>query len=178
MSMKVRGLGSVAAAVAGIVASSSSNATPIVLTLTASHHQKNGDRIVVTGITGNTNANGEWTLAAVAATTAALVGSSGNAAHGGTAAIAALMDVSPFLPRHTVAAHIGNTPGAAVLVGTVIIEGSDDNSSFADAKADGLIAVPAVTAGIALSYEVNLKKYMRFRCSAYTSGAGNAQVQA
>lgn len=177
MSTKVRSLGSCASAAAGIVASSSTNATPIVLTLTTGHGQKVGDRIVVSGITGNTNANGIWSLSAVAATTGTLEGSIGNGTHGGTPVIAAVMDKTPFMANHSAAAVVGNTPGAAVFVGTALVESSDDNSTFADAIASG-IAMPAATAGVGFGFEVKLKRYMRFRASAYTSGAANCQLLA
>lgn len=182
MSIKVRSLGSITSAANGITCSSSTNATPIVLTVGTGHGLKPGapgigDRITVSGITGNTNANGDFTVSAVTATTATLFGSVGNGAHGGTAVVAALMDQTPHMKAHSAQALIGNTSGQAVLVGTVLVESSDDNTTFADAIATG-IAVPAATAGINVSFEVTLKKYMRFRCSAYTSGGANCQIAA
>jgi len=62
-----------------------SNATPIVVTSTA-HGLANGDLITITGVVGNTAANGVWVVANVAANTFELVGSVGNGAYtsGGT----------------------------------------------------------------------------------------------
>lgn len=173
---KVLGLGSVASAAAGITISAATNATPIVVTLGAGHGLKNNDRIAVTGITGNTGANGEWSLDAIGATAGTLRGSVGNGVFGGTAAVAVLCDTTPHMKGHSAAASVFNNPGAAVFSGTLLIEGSADNVTFADAQASGLIAIPATTTGMAYNTEVTLSKYMRLRCSAYTSGGAKASL--
>lgn len=49
--------------------SSSTNATPIVITTTASHGYSNGDIVAVGGHAVNTAANGTWQIAGVTATT-------------------------------------------------------------------------------------------------------------
>ena len=105
MSNKALSLGSMGSAVAGIVVSSSTNATPIVVTLAAGHGAKNTDRLALSGITGNTNANGEWTLSSVGATTATLVGSVGNGTHGGTVRAAMIFDTTPAMRNHSAALH-------------------------------------------------------------------------
>lgn len=56
---------------------SSTNAVPIVVTLTG-HGYSNGDTLIITGHTTNTNGNGTWEIANVAANTFELVGSTGN----------------------------------------------------------------------------------------------------
>jgi len=178
MSLKQQSLGNVGAVAAGILITSGTNAIPIVATITAGHRLKNGDRIVITGVTGLTGMNGEWEIERVTDTTYKLLGSVGNGAFGGTAVVAVLCDKTPFMPRHSAVGVIGNTPGAAVFVGTALFEGSDDNSSFADALAPGSVAIPAASAGIGITVEIPLKKYMRFRASAFTSGAANAQLLA
>jgi hypothetical protein len=63
-----------------------SNATPIQITV-ASHGYSNGDVIQITAVTGNTAANGTWTISNVATNTFTLDGSVGNGAYvsGGTA---------------------------------------------------------------------------------------------
>lgn len=53
------------------------NATPIVITATA-HGLSNGDEVYVSGVVGNTAANGTWVVANVAANTFELTGSVGN----------------------------------------------------------------------------------------------------
>jgi len=177
MSNKVQSLGTVGSAANGITCSSSTNATPIVLTIAPSttHRLKNGDRIVVSGITGNTAANGEWTVRAIAATTATLDGSVGNGTHGGTAAVAVLCDRTPFLAGH--AALVMTNEGATPFVGTALIESSDDNTTFGDAAtAAGGLAMGANSGQY--GFEVTLKRYMRLRASAWTSGTLNAQLVA
>lgn len=193
MSIKVRSLGHVASAARGILITGGTNATPIVATITAGHRLKNGDRIAIQGVTTLTAMNGEFSVSAVAATTVSLDGSAGNGAFGGTAVVAVLCDRTPFQPRHSAAVLINDTPGGAVLVGTVVIEGADSidgtqflytNSSgvatagFTSALQSGEIAIPAETAGGGLAVEVTLMRYMTFRCSAYTSGGAGAKLLA
>jgi hypothetical protein len=52
---------------ASVGISSSTNATPIVITTTVSHNLVTGDYVVVTGHTTNTNANGVWLVGATPA---------------------------------------------------------------------------------------------------------------
>ena len=61
------------------------NATPISITCTA-HGYSTGDTVVITGVGGNTNANGTWEITSTGANTFTLDGSAGNAAYtsGGT----------------------------------------------------------------------------------------------
>lgn len=193
MSIKVRSLGHVASAARGILITSGTNATPIVATVTAGHRLKNGDRIAITGVTTLTAMNGDWSVSSVGATAATLDGSAGNGAFGGTAVVAVLCDRTPFQARHSAAVIIDDTPGQAVLVGTVVLEGADSfdatqfyytNSSgvatagFTSALQSGEIAIPAHTAGGGLAVEVTLMRYMTFRCSAYTSGGAGAKLLA
>ena len=56
------------------------NANPIVITCTG-HGFVNGDLVVISGVGGNTNANGEYAISNVTANTFRLVGRSGNAAY-------------------------------------------------------------------------------------------------
>lgn len=168
--LNMQSLGNVAATGNGILCTGSTNATPIVLTVNAGHGLKVGDYIAVTGITGNTGANGEWRLSAVAATTATLEGSVGNGTHGGTPVVSVIMADTPHLPKHAAVALIAD--GTATLVGTVLVEGSDDNSAFVDVKKGvALAANPG-----SVSFEVELKKYMRVRASAFTSGSVSCQL--
>lgn len=193
MSIKVRSLGSFGSAARGILVTSGTNATPIVLTVTAGHGMKNDDRIAIAGVTTLTAADGEFSLDAVGATAATLRGSVGNGAFGGTAVVAVLCDRTPFNQRHAALVMLGNTPGAAVFVGTLVIEGADSldatqfyytNSSgvatagFNDKVPSGEAAIPAATAGIGWALEVSLSRYMTGRCSAYTSGNANARIAA
>ncbi len=191
MSIKVKSLGTVGSAAAGVLITGGTNATPIVATVTAGHRLKNGDRIAAQGVTTLTSMNGDFSISAVGATTVSLDGSAGNGAFGGTASVALVCDRTPFLPNHSAACHISNLSGAAVLVGTVVIEGADSedgtqflytNSSgvatagFKSALQSGEIAIPAATAGIGMTIEVTLCRYMRLRASAWTSGGGIASL--
>lgn len=192
MSIKLRSLGTVASAARGIVFSGGTNATPIVATVTAGHRLKNGARVGVAGVTTLTAMNGDWSVDAVAATTLNLTGSAGNGAYGGTAVVAALMDQTPFMPRHSGVLTI-TQPSGAVFVGTAVVEVADSvdatqfyytntsgvaTAGFADGLMSGEIAIPAATAGQSIQVEVMLRRYMTFRASAYTSGVAAATVAA
>lgn len=193
MSLKLKSLGSMSSAARGLLITGGTNATPIVATVTAGHRLKNGDRIAIVGVTTLTAMNGDWTVSAVAATTAALDGSAGNGAFGGTAVVAVLCDVTPFLARHSAVALLGQ-PSGAVFVGTVVYEKADlrkaDNtefqsdvagvptSGFVSALKSGEIAIPAATAGQVIGVEVDLGRYMTVRASAYTSGVAQGMLLA
>jgi Ubiquitin-activating enzyme E1 FCCH domain len=62
-----------------------SNATPIVAT-SAAHGLSTGTRVTIASVTGNTAANGTWTITVLDANTFSLNGSTGNGAYvsGGT----------------------------------------------------------------------------------------------
>jgi hypothetical protein len=67
---------------------SSTNASPVVLTVGAGHGVLTGDTITVAGHTTNTNANGTWVAGTVTGTTIALTGSTGNGVGGATGTVA------------------------------------------------------------------------------------------
>lgn len=179
MSAKVVSLGVVGAVANGLTVTGATNATPIVISgLPTNHGLKAGDRIAISGITGNTNANGEWTLSNITANGATLVGSAGNGVFGGTAVVSNLMDTTPHMKGHSarvdLTAYGVGVATAPVLTG--LIESSDDGVTFADAKIG--VAVPAITTANTWTFEVFLKKYMRLRASAYTSGSASATITA
>lgn len=196
MANKVVSLGSVGSAAAGITISSSTNATPIVVTLGAGHNLKNGDRIAIAGVTGNTNANGEWTLASVGATTATLLGSVGNGTHGGTVRVGVIMDTTPHMQNHSAAMHLGGN-----LVGTLDIESYANYADFAaGANNNGAVApvlspsigtasagssstpakttITAAATNAGFVAEVKLARIMRSVVTAYTSGQSGVFLEA
>jgi len=70
---------------AGTVAiSSSTNASPIVVTMSANHNFLTGDTIIIANHTTNTNANGKWQIFVTSPTAFQLVGSTGNGSGGAT----------------------------------------------------------------------------------------------
>lgn len=196
MSNKITSLGSAGSAVAGILISGATNATPIVLTLAAGHGLKAGDRLAVAGITGNTGANGEWTLGAVTATTAVLLGSVGNGTYGGTPRAGVIMDTTPMMKSHSAAMHLGGN-----LVGTLDIEAYESYADFAAGQNNAGAIAPVLTpsmgtnsAGSAstpakttitaaatnagFATEIKLSRIMRAVITAYTSGTGGVFIEA
>lgn len=189
MSNKCQSLGYCGSAAAGITASSGTNATPIVATIAPSstHGLKNGDRVNISGVTGLTAMNGEWSVSAIAATTATLLGSVGNGTFGGTAVITPICDVTPAMRGHAAVVELYT----AAFVGTVLVEkgtyvnkdvagysGSDPYAvqDFADAKKGLALVATQMIGGFA--FEVDMGKYMRLRASAYTSGGIGANLVA
>jgi hypothetical protein len=188
MSLKMKSLGTLSsAALSGVLITSGTNATPIVATVTAGHRLRNTERIGIAGVTGLTSMNGDWTISSVGATSATLNGSAGNGTFGGTAAVTLVCDRTPFLPNHSAVLIAGDLGVAAIFIGTVLFETADNrdatqyyytNSSgvatagFRDGLLSGEIAIPAqtVVGGGSCHVEVRLDKYVKLRCSAYTSG--------
>ncbi len=76
--------GSLAALDTGTITGATQNA-PITVT-SVGHNRVTGDRVQISGVLGNTAANGAWTIAVVDSNTFTLTGSNGNAAYtsGGT----------------------------------------------------------------------------------------------
>lgn len=68
--------------ISNLAVSGATNATPIVIT-TATHGLSTGDYVTLSGVLGNTAANGTWTITVLSGTTFSLDGSSGNAAYAG-----------------------------------------------------------------------------------------------
>ncbi len=54
------------------------NATPIIVTTATAHGLTTGQTVSISGVTGNTNANGFWVITSTGNNTFSLVGSSGN----------------------------------------------------------------------------------------------------
>lgn len=192
MSIKVRSLGSFTSSARGILITGGTNATPIVATVTAGHGMKNDDRIAIAGVTTLTSMNGEFSLDSVGATVATLRGSVGNGAFAGTAVVAVICDKTPFNKGHAALVMLGNLPGSAVFVGTLVIEYADSTdgtqflytssgvatAGFNSSLPSGEAAIPAASAGIGWALEVSLARYMTARCSAYTSGGAGARIAA
>ncbi len=199
MSIKTRSLGTVSSAARGILNTAGVAATPWVATITAGHRQKTGDRLAIVGLTTFTTIpNGEFTVSTVAASALTLQEASAVGTYGGTAVVAALMDKTPFHPRHS-AAFIGGDQGqAAIFVGTVVVESADSadfasaggfyytntsgvaTAGFKSALMSGEIAIPAqdTVGGGSNIVEVTLSRYMALRCTAYTTGTYHGSLLA
>ncbi len=144
MSVKTTSLGTSANTTQAINITTTSNATPIVATFTAGHGQVDGKRIAVAGVTGNTGANGEWTLEFTGANTAKLLGSVGNGTHGGTVRVGVINDATPLMQGHSAAFMLtGNH------VGVVDVECYASFADFRDGtNDDGAVAPFALGTGV------------------------------
>ncbi len=79
-----------------IAVTSSTDTTPIVVTLPAGHGFVAGDSVTISGHTTNVAANGTWVLSAAAATTVTLTGSIGSGAGAGASGTIVFSD--PLYP--------------------------------------------------------------------------------
>lgn len=84
------------------------NASPIVITTSSAHNLETNNRVVVSGVLGNTAANGEFTITDTGSTTLSLNGSTGNGPYtsGGTVHVAGLYKFS-----HSIASGDGYERG-------------------------------------------------------------------
>lgn len=203
MAIKSVSLGSAGSAVGLHLITGATNATPIVITVAANSGLKTGDRIAISGITGNTGANGHWTIEYASATTFKLLGSVGNGSYGGTPRLALVFDATPLHEDHSALVTIGGN-----CVGTLLLQSYASYEEFAasDNSKGGTVeapvqssaysfvtntqATPASTSTIASSsivmaataegtpLEIKLPRYLRCSLSAWTSGTINGQISA
>lgn len=181
MSLKLKSLGTISGSnTSGVSVSGSTNATPIVVTFGAGHGLVDGDRVHISGVTGNTGCNGEWTLKFTGANTAQLLGSKGNGAHGGTPVVNVICDVTPFQANHRVVATLNGNISA----GTIEIEGHPGDESSAGvldtskwvkaSKTSDSSVLPDTTPGSQV--EVQLYKYMRVKAASALTGSGKVTL--
>jgi len=203
MALKTVSIGSAGSATAMIAISGSTNATPIVITVGANSGLKTGDRLAISGVTGNTAANGIWTLEYVTATTFKLLGSVGNGTHGGTVRAGLVFDKTPLGQNHSALLVLGGN-----CVGTLLLEAFGSYSEFAagDNSQLGPVSAPVVSSShsfvtntnassassstvasssIVLAataegtpFEVKLPYILRPSLSAWTSGTQNGLIAA
>jgi len=203
MAVKALSIGSAGSAVGMHLITGGTNATPIVATFAANSGLKTGDRVAISGITGNTGMNGEWTLEAVTATTFKLLGSVGNGTYGGTPRCALIFDKTPHMEDHSMYLQTqGNLVGSILLesfgsyaefaagnnslLGTVvapvqttasgIITNTTATSASSSTIASSTIAIAAINEGA--GFEIKPAKYLRCSVSAYTSGTGAGVILA
>lgn len=203
MSVKALSIGSAGSAVGMHLITGGTNATPIVATFAANSGLKTGDRVAISGITGLTAMNGEWTLEAVTATTFKLLGSVGNGTYGGTPRCALIFDKTPHMEDHSMYLQTqGNLVGTILLesfgsyaefaagsnslLGTVlapvqtsangIVTNTNASSASSSTIASSAIAIAAINEGA--GFEIKPSKYMRCSVSAYTSGTGAGVILA
>lgn len=195
MSIKTQALGSAGSAADLIAISAATNATPIVITVGANSGLKTGDKLAIAGVTGNTAANGIWTLEAVTATTFKLLGSAGNGVAAGTIRAGLVFDKTPLNANQSAKlAMNGNLVGTVTLTafGSYAEFSANDNSllgavtapvvsgaaqgvtntnatsASSSTKATSAIVMAATNAG--MEVEVKLPYILHGAVTAYTSG--------
>lgn len=79
----VANAGGVVPGVSNLAVSGASSASPIVITTASAHGLSSGNYVTISGVLGNTNANGTFQIAVQSSTTFSLIGSTFNAAYTG-----------------------------------------------------------------------------------------------
>jgi len=81
------------------------NASPIVITVSTAHGLADGQDVTITGVGGNTAANGTFTIASASGSTFSLVGSTGNGTYttGGTYSVTRFTAKASYLPEYRLA---------------------------------------------------------------------------
>jgi hypothetical protein len=203
VSLKAKSLGSAGSAADLIAISGITNATPCVATFAANHGLKDGDRIAVAGVTGNTAANGIWTLKFTGTNTAQFQGSAGNGVTAGTIRAAQVFDATPTMKGHSGVLQVaGNLVGTLTLtayaslaeftandnslLGSVIapivssgaqgVTNTNATSASSSTKASSAVVCAATNAGS--EYEIVMPYILHATVSAFTSGTVIATVQA
>lgn len=132
---------------------SSTNASPIVITL-ASHGYATGDTVVVTGHTTNTNANGTWEIISVTSSTFSLTGSTGNGV-GGASGTVRLRNNSRVVLANDIgvknlASHGNVGSGRTVWTASANVTTSLNTTDFKEGDSSDSIAIGAsFTTGLA-----------------------------
>lgn len=107
---------------ANLAVTGATNASPIVVT-TATHGLSTGNYVSITGVLGNTAANGTWVITVLSGTTFSLVGSAGNAAYtsGGIVQGGDLGQVDKIIQANAVPDNITNITRSAVAFPVAIV---------------------------------------------------------
>ncbi len=127
---------------------SSTNATPIVVTITA-HGYSNGNIVTIRNHAINTAANGTWTVASATVNTFALTGSVGNGVGGatGTAVVGEIHNINSLGPAIAgkVSAFLKVTAisGASATL-TLKLQYSYDGTNWTDLTSGAMSAISAV----------------------------------
>lgn len=201
--LKGKSIGSAGSAVDCLLITGGTNATPIVATFAANSGLKTGDRVAISGITGLTAMNGEWSLVAVSPTTFQLAGSVGNGTYGGTPRCALIFDETPLMKGHSAVLQLSGNPAATLtltgfnsyaefaaadnsLLGTVEapvrssaaqgVTNTNATSASSSTKATSVLVLAATNAGA--EYEIKLPRYLHASLTAYSSGTLAGTVQA
>lgn len=122
----------------GVQITNATNASPIVITA-AAHGRSNGERVMISGVGGNTAANGLFTVANATTNTFELQGSTGNGAYASGGAVIAI-DADQYLANIPSGARIGSP---VALTSKTNVLGVLD---AADISFTGLTSAPSIEA--------------------------------
>ena len=119
------------------------NATPIAITCTA-HGYSTGDTVVITGVGGNTNANGTWEITSTGANTFTLDGSAGNGTFTSGGGTVRLRNNTRVMLTTAVTANIASTgPGRAAWNADADVTTALNTTSFKEHNQADSIAIAA-----------------------------------
>lgn len=135
---------------------SSTNASPIVVTMAAAHGYATNDTVYIKGHLVNTAANGSWTITVTGATTYSLNSSVGNGVGGATGSAYRYSDLDLIdnsiqanaVPLTVTASTVSATATSVTVVGVITVTGSAANRTDADLVAAASTAVSDLCATI------------------------------
>lgn len=171
----------------GVAVTGATNATPIEITATG-HGVSTGAQVVITGVAGNTAANGKWTITSTGANTFTLTGSVGSGAYTSGGRVIKI-DTDEFLSdlpagarvavstalagktitngvfnatNHTVLSVSGDTVEAVVLYKHTGVEGTSNLINFQDTT-PGSVAIAQTPDGgnVLLTWDTGANKIFR-----------------
>ena len=142
---------------------SSTNATPIAVTVTA-HGYSTGDTVVITSHFTNTNANGTWEITSTGANTFTLDGSVGNGVGGATGTVR-LRNNTRVMLTTAVTQNIASTgPGRAAWVGSANVTTTLSTNQKEHVNSDSIAIAAGFTTGLAAYWAtgtVDLSSYQQ-----------------
>ena len=168
------------------------NATPIAITTTAANGLVTGDEVVISGVAGNTAANGTWLIVALTASSFQLVGSAGSGAYtgGGTLVSPQQLNVSVLFgfdnDTNTICAtapnRVSDTPLTTITRSVRLVDSFAALLGFNDVRLDppGFALIPpsiirtiALKDGTLLPDEIATNTARRLNAGAFTDAAAD-----
>ena len=135
---------------------SSTNASPIAVTMGAAHGYTSNDTVYIEGHLVNTAANGEWTITVTGATTYTLNGSTGNGVGVATGSAYRYSDLDLIdksiqanaVPLTVTASTLSATATALTVVGVITVTGTNAARTDADIVATASTAISTLASTV------------------------------
>lgn len=123
VTVTVANAGGAVSGVSGLAVTGATNASPIQITTASPHGLSNGNYVTISGVLGNTNANGTFAVANASGSTFTLNGTTGNANYtgGGTVDGGDLGEVDAIIQANAVPTDVTAVTQSAVNFGVAVV---------------------------------------------------------